>query len=158
MSIPLSSSLRLFLLTSVVGLLAMMTACLGSGQSADRLPDQTRGEASYYGDKFAGRTTANGETFDPSEMTAAHPSLPFDTRVRVTRVKTGRSVTVRINDRGPYADGRIIDLSKAAAQRLGMIQKGVVDVRIDVLERPDDSQATSSREPSGDDDQDESVW
>lgn len=158
MSIPFSSSLRSLVLTSTVGLLLLMTACLASGQSADRTLDQAQGEASYYADKFAGRTTANGETFDPSEMTAAHPSLPFDTRVRVTRVQNGESVTVRINDRGPYADDRIIDLSEAAAQKIGMIDEGVVEVRLEVLERPDESQVTSSRESSSGDDSGASVW
>jgi rare lipoprotein A len=158
MSIRPYSSSRFLVLTSVVGLFVMMTACLASGQSSQRVLDTRVGEASYYADKFAGRTTANGETFDPSEMTAAHPSLPFDTRVRVTRVETGESVTVRINDRGPYADDRIIDLSEAAAQEIGMIHEGVVEVRIDVLDQPDDSRVTSSRESSSGGDSGASVW
>lgn len=148
MSILSCFSSRSLALTSVVGLFVMMTACLASGQSAEGTLDTQRGEASYYADKFAGRTTANGETFDPSEMTAAHPNLPFDTRVRVTRVHGGESVIVRINDRGPYADDRIIDLSEAAAQEIGMIEEGVVEVRVDVLEQPDDGAVTSSRESS----------
>jgi rare lipoprotein A len=116
-----------------------LTACLASGQSRSRLLDDPRGEASYYADKFAGETTASGETFDPDAMTAAHPNLPFDTVVRVTRVggERTRSVTVRINDRGPYADDRIIDLSEAAAQELGMIEEGVVEVRIEIVELPE---------------------
>lgn len=129
-----------------------MTACLASGQSADGLLEDPRGEASYYGDKFAGQTTANGETFDPSDMTAAHRTLPFDTRVRVTRVDGGESVTVRINDRGPYADDRIIDLSRAAAREIGMIEEGVVEVRIEILDAPSDSRITSSNESGGSDD------
>lgn len=148
-TLPCFSS-RSLVFTSVVGLFVMMTACLASGQSSQRALDTRVGEASYYADKFAGRTTANGETFDPSEMTAAHPSLPFDTRVRVTRVEGGESVTVRINDRGPYADNRIIDLSEAAAQEIGMIHEGVVEVRIEVLDQPDDGRMTSSRESSSD--------
>lgn len=131
----------------VVGL----TACLASGQSRSRLLDDPRGEASYYADRFAGETTANGETFDPDAMTAAHPNLPFDTVVRVTRVggEKKRSVTVRINDRGPYADDRIIDLSEAAAQELGMIEEGVVEVRIEILELPSDAEVASKQEGDG---------
>jgi len=115
------------------------------------LLDDPRGEASYYADKFAGETTANGETFDPDAMTAAHPNLPFDTVVRVTRVggERERSVTVRINDRGPYADDRIIDLSEAAAQELGMIEEGVVEVRIEILELPSDAEVASSKQEGG---------
>ncbi len=96
-----------------------------------------RGEASWYGPNFVGRPTANGETFDPSRLTAAHPSLPFDTRVRVTSLETGRSVVVRINDRGPFAGGRVIDLSRAAAESIGLIGSGVADVRIELAAGPD---------------------
>jgi len=129
----------------------MMTACFASGQSRSRLLDDPRGEASYYADKFAGETTANGEVFDPDDMTAAHPNLPFDTVVRVTRVggEQKRSVEVRINDRGPYADDRIIDLSEAAAQELGMIEEGVVDVRIEILKLPSDAEVATTREGDG---------
>ena len=124
-----------------------MTACLASGQTTSALLEDPRGEASYYADRFAGQTTASGETFDPAALTAAHPSLPFGTRVRVTRVggERRRAVTVRINDRGPYADDRIIDLSEAAARQIGMIDEGVVEVRIEVLELPPDAEASSER-------------
>lgn len=91
------------------------------------------GEASYYGRGFAGRPTANGERFNPSEMTAAHRSLPFGTRLRVTNVRNGKAVVVRVNDRGPYAGDRILDLSQGAAERIGMITSGTAQVRIDVL-------------------------
>lgn len=129
----------------------MITACMASGQSRSQLLDDPRGEASYYGSRFAGETTANGETFDPDDMTAAHPSLPFDTVVRVTRIggERRRAVTVRINDRGPYADDRIIDLSRAAAEEVGMIDEGVVEVRIEVVELPDGEQTASTRKSSG---------
>ncbi len=93
-----------------------------------------RGEASWYGPGFVGRRTASGDVFDPADLTAAHRSLPFGTRVRVTDLATGSSVEVRINDRGPFAPGRVIDLSRAAAQQLGAIGRGVIDVRVDVLE------------------------
>lgn len=89
------------------------------------------GRASYYGKRFAGKPTANGEIFDPSAMTAAHPTLPFGTRVRVTNLSNGRTVTVRINDRGPYAGDRIIDLSREAAERLDMIKRGTVRVKLE---------------------------
>ena len=79
-----------------------------------------RGEASWYGPGFHGRRTANGEVFNSQALTAAHRSLPFGTRVRVTNEKTGRSVVVRINDRGPFAKGRVIDLAHGAARQIGM--------------------------------------
>jgi rare lipoprotein A len=132
---------RRVLLLSGVGIsILVMTACLGGGQSRGRGLDDAQGMASYYGDKFAGQTTASGERFDPDEMTAAHPRLPFGTMVRVTRLDgEERSVVVRINDRGPFVDDRIIDVSKAAAQELGMIREGVVEVRVEVLERSEDA-------------------
>lgn len=126
----------------------MVTACVSINRSASGGVEEARGKASYYGDKFAGRTTANGETFDPDDMTAAHRTLPFDTKVRVTRTaNSNRSVTVRINDRGPFVDGRIIDLSKAAAREIGMIDEGVVPVRVEVLNTPSGEEASSA--PSG---------
>lgn len=97
------------------------------------------GEASWYGEDFHGRPTASGETYDMNRMTAAHRSLPLPTCVRVTRVDTGRSVVVRVNDRGPFAhtDRRIIDLSLGAARRLEMVGEGVVDVEVRALESAD---------------------
>jgi rare lipoprotein A len=94
-----------------------------------------RGMASWYGYDWAGRKTANGERFNPEAMTAAHRSLPMGTRVRVTNTHNGRSVVVRINDRGPYIGGRVIDLSVGAAKILGMVSSGVAAVRIEVLGR-----------------------
>ena len=88
------------------------------------------GVASYYSDKFVGRKTANGERYRKGKRTAAHQTLPFGTRVKVTNLKNGRSVTVRINDRGPFAKGRIIDLSKSAARKIGMLQSGTAKVQI----------------------------
>ncbi|MBS1262544.1 MAG: Endolytic peptidoglycan transglycosylase RlpA [Calditrichaeota bacterium] len=87
--------------------------------------DTLSGFASYYGEKFAGRKTANGEVFDPEKLTAAHRELPFGTILEVTLVSTGRSIRVRINDRGPYARDRILDLSREAARRIGLIESGV---------------------------------
>ena len=90
------------------------------------------GLASYYGQ---GEVTATGERFDPSGMTAAHRTLPFGTRVRVTRVDTGNSIVVRINDRGPFKPGRVIDLSEGAAENLGITGVGLTQVRLEVLGR-----------------------
>jgi rare lipoprotein A len=95
---------------------------------------QLQGIASYYADEFHGRMTASGETYDMNALTAAHRSLPFNSRVRVTNKENGRSVVVRINDRGPFKGDRIIDLSYAAAKELGLIQHGTAYVTIDVLE------------------------
>lgn len=91
------------------------------------------GRASWYGPRFHGRRTANGERFNKFHLTAAHRTLPFGTLVRVTNLQNGRSIVVRINDRGPYIQGRIIDLSYAAARQLGMYQQGVIQVKVEIL-------------------------
>ena len=93
------------------------------------------GKASWYGPGFHGRPTANGEIFNQNALTAAHPSLSFGTKVKVTNLNNGRSVVVRINDRGPYSGGRVIDLSAAAARSLKMIRSGVARVKVTVLGR-----------------------
>lgn len=92
------------------------------------------GLASWYGADFHGRQTASGEPFDMYAFTAAHRSHPFGTRVRVTDLASGRQVVVRINDRGPFARGRIIDLSRAAALALGMLEAGTRRVRVEVVD------------------------
>jgi rare lipoprotein A len=122
------------------------TACTASGRSVEGDSAYQRGEASYYADKFEGRPTASGEPYDPSALTAAHRRLPFGTRVRVTRTEEseGASVVVRINDRGPFAHGRIIDLSEAAARELDMIADGVAPVRLEIVERPPGTEAIDS--------------
>jgi rare lipoprotein A len=94
------------------------------------------GVASWYGPGFHGRPTASGEIFDQNALTAAHPSLALGTRARVTSLTNERSVDVRINDRGPFVGGRIVDLSRAAAERIRMIGPGVMRVRLEVLEAP----------------------
>jgi rare lipoprotein A len=104
------------------------------------------GIASWYGPGFHGRHTANGEIYDQFELTAAHPSLPLGSRVMVTSLTNGRSVEVRINDRGPFVGGRVIDLSYASAHVLGMIGPGTMPVRIEVL---DAATAVASRGESG---------
>lgn len=91
------------------------------------------GRASFYGKRFAGRKTANGERFNPRALTAAHRTLPFGARVRVTNIANGRSVIVRINDRGPFVGRRVIDLSRAAAEQLGMVRRGVARVHLELL-------------------------
>ncbi len=91
------------------------------------------GIASYYGERFAGRPTASGEIFDPGELTAAHRTLPFGSRVLVTSEQTGQSVVVTINDRGPYHGNRVIDLSEEAASRIGLIRPGSGPVSMSLL-------------------------
>jgi len=92
-----------------------------------------QGRASWYGPGFHGKQTSNGESYDMNALTAAHKTLPLGTFVEVTRIDTGKSVVVRLNDRGPFVDDRIIDLSRTAAQRLGMITSGTAPVRIVAL-------------------------
>ncbi len=91
------------------------------------------GEASYYADKFHGRKTANGEIFNMHAMTAAHRKLSFGTKLRVTNLANGMSVMVRINDRGPFVKGRIIDLSYGAAKKIGLVQSGTAKVKLEIL-------------------------
>ena len=103
--------------------------------TVDYTYDET-GIASWYGAKFHGRRTANGGVYDMNDLTAAHRTLPFQTNVRVERLDNGRSVEVRINDRGPFVPGRVIDLSRGAARRLRMHRKGVARVRLTPLSLP----------------------
>jgi rare lipoprotein A len=117
-------------------ILAALSALLAGCASQGRVDSQgyrAEGKASYYGARHHGRKTASGERFDQHALTAAHRSLPFGSRVRVTNLRNDKNVVVRINDRGPYAKGRIIDLSQRAAERLGMLRDGVVPVRVEQL-------------------------
>ncbi len=113
--------------------------CLPSSTSADThassgtVLQTVEGIASYYSDTFEGRPTASGEPYHASELTAAHRDWPFGTKVRVTNLDGGRSVVVRINDRGPNASGRLIDLSRSAAEAITMVQAGTARVRLEVL-------------------------
>ena len=91
------------------------------------------GAASWYGPRFHGRTTANGERYDMDGLTAAHRSLPFGTKVRVTNLTNGQSVTVRINDRGPFVEGRCLDLARGAFEEIASLGAGVITVRYQVL-------------------------
>lgn len=110
----------------------------GLARWADAEPIRTlRGRASYYADSLAGNHTANGDVYDPAAHTAASRTLPFGTVLRVTRVDNGQSTLVRVNDRGPFGDhGRILDLSRAAAEDLDMIRAGVVQIRAEILHQP----------------------
>ena len=111
-----------------------MASFVPSAGTADQvIQDLGGGVASYYGRRFHGRLTANGETFDMNALTAAHPSLPFDSMVRVTNPRNGRSVIVRINDRGPFVAGRVIDLSRAAAKEIGLIRRGHAEVELELV-------------------------
>jgi rare lipoprotein A len=113
--------------------LALLGFGCGRAPSPDASPDASEsGLASFYATKFQGRSTASGETYDETALTAAHRTLPFGTEVRVTRVSNGRSVIVRINDRGPRKKERVIDLSRAAADSLDMLREGLATVRLDL--------------------------
>lgn len=125
---------------SVLGLLS-------DGLQADPWHSE-KGLASHYGKEFQGKKTASGERFSPSDMTAAHPKLPLGTKVIVENMETGEKSEVKITDRGPYADPkrRIIDLSKAAANSIGLVEQGVGPVRVTVTEKPAEAQKTSPYE------------
>lgn len=115
---------------SVAVVMALAMSACASSRDSTRSFKPITGEASYYSDKFTGRPTASGEAYDPDKLTAAHRTLPFGTRVRVTDVASGRDVVVRINDRGPWRKQRVIDLSRAAARKLDLIRRGVGQVRL----------------------------
>lgn len=102
------------------------------------------GKASFYGDEYQGRKAANGETFDNAQMTAAHKTLPFGTMVKVTRKDNGKSITVRIIDRGPFKPGRVIDLSQGAAAPIGLIRDGVIEVTLELVSTPQPAIATAT--------------
>ncbi|WP_296527502.1 septal ring lytic transglycosylase RlpA family protein [Rhodoferax sp.] len=99
--------------------------------------DTWEGKVSYLASKFTGRKTANGERFNPNAMTMAHKTLPFGTMVRVTNLRNGKSVRVRVNDRGPFTAGRVADLSLAAARQIDMLRAGVAHARLEALSRYD---------------------
>jgi rare lipoprotein A len=120
----------------IASLAALAILVYGCATTAPQLPtaaQELHGVASWYGEEFAGRTTANGEIFDPLLLTAAHRSLPFGTVLDITNAKTQQSVRVRVNDRGPYIGNRLIDLSYAAAQQIGLIEPGVGEVDIKIV-------------------------
>lgn len=148
-SAPLPGALLCALLVTVLAL----SAC--GGRKKIELPPPVDGKlgwtevgvASWYGHPYHGRMTSNGETYDMDRMTAAHTRLPFDTWLKVENLDNGRSVKVRINDRGPFAGGHIIDLSRAAASDLRMIGPGTARVRLTVIVAPDGNRGDSRRSP-----------
>lgn len=117
----------------ILFLLIAGTSCTGSKPAAGRLGHTEEGKASYYSSKLHGRKMANGERYNRNKLTAAHRTLPFGTKVKVTNLQTNKSVKVNITDRGPFVKGRVIDLSEAAAKRLNYIDAGIVPVRVKVV-------------------------
>ena len=113
----------------VISLLLIFLSCLAIAEET--------GLASFYAGKFQGRLTANGEVFDTNKLTAAHKTLPFNTIVKVTNLESGDSVLVRINDRGPFVEGRVIDLSRAAAKVINIVGQGIGSVRLDIVRTGD---------------------
>jgi rare lipoprotein A len=127
----------------LLSVLLLMTGCSSLVSSSSRVvavydpvPRSIEtGKASYYGGRWIGRLTANGEHYHSGDCTAAHKHLPFNTMVRVTNLRNNKSVIVRINNRGPYAKGRILDLSVVAAKKLDMINDGIIPVRAEILKK-----------------------
>lgn len=133
----------------MMGLILMFSSCASQSANQHRIYNSNQktsshkkvalhefyGKASYYGPQFHGKKTASGEIFDQHALTAAHPSLAFGTRCRVTNLKNGKQVVVRINDRGPFVKGRILDLSYQAANAIGAVADGVVEVKVEVLKK-----------------------
>lgn len=105
--------------------------------SVEAFSQSQTGKASFYADKFEGQPTASGEKYKKSKLTAAHKTLPFGTKVRITNVANGKSVEVVINDRGPYVDGRIVDVSREAAEQLGFLNQGIAEVKLEVIDAGD---------------------
>ena len=130
------SAMMIPLLLTVSAAAQEVEAIDQADQSVADIDEETEiggGMASYYGNELAGNRTASGERFDPGQLTAAHRSLPFGSMVRVTNTSNGDSVIVRINDRGPFAHGRVIDVSQAAAREIGMHRSGTARVKLALL-------------------------
>ncbi|WP_318153182.1 septal ring lytic transglycosylase RlpA family protein [Halomonas sp. LR3S48] len=126
----LRGALTLMMLLLIAGCAGRDGSRGGERVSAPSGWNGEQGQASFYADRYHGRRTASGEAHDRNALTAAHRSLPFGTRVRVTRLDNGRETVVRINDRGPFVRGRVIDLSRRAAEELNMLGQGVTEVRL----------------------------
>ena len=153
-SVPARSGVRAQRLTAFLALALLLYGSFVPGDAVARSVKhrvkQARresGYASWYGPGFLHRRTASGEWFDPKELAAAHRTLPLGTRVRVTNLDNGRRVVVRINDRGPYKKGRVLDVTPAVAKRLGFKHDGLTRVRIDVLQRPKSESRLADEEP-----------
>lgn len=110
--------------------------CFSAAATAVSVGDTETGVAAYYSNVFQGRRTASGERYDKNALTAAHKTLPFGARVRVTNLQNEKSVELKINDRGPYSKKRIIDVSRRAAKDLGFIREGLTKVRLEIIETP----------------------
>lgn len=123
-----------FYLTNFLNMRKVFIFCLFLSAFQFSMAQVQSGKASFYADKFEGRPTASGEKYKHSKLTAAHRTLPFGTIVKVTNTANNQVVEVTINDRGPYVDGRIIDLSKSAAEKLGFINQGITDVQVEILD------------------------
>lgn len=127
------------LVVVAIAITGMIAGACGTNDAAGKRTSKhqlERGKATWYGGKFHGRKTASGERFDKRALTAAHRTLPFGTVVKVTNLANQRTVVVRVNDRGPYGKGRIIDVSEAAARKLKMINAGVVPATVEIVKRP----------------------
>jgi rare lipoprotein A (peptidoglycan hydrolase) len=122
---PLRNSEMKLIFGIVLGVLGLLPAtCFGQVEE---------GKASYYADKFKGRHTSNGERYHPDSLTCAHRTFPFGTLLRISSAQRGTSVIVRVNDRGPFGKGRVVDLSRAAAEKLGIVLAGVADVTVQIV-------------------------
>ncbi len=131
MPVPVFLALRKLLLFSL--LLLAVAACRSSRPAGGGRGAVESGLGSYYADKFVGRPTASGVPYRPEQLTAAHNTLPFGTRIVVTNVRNGRSVEVEVNDRGPHGKNRIVDLSKRAARQIGLLEAGLAPVTVRVV-------------------------
>lgn len=145
--------LRPLIVSIYIALMIMMTACSSKAELANRpsydrdngswslysktssgtLSGRFKGHISYYGPGFHGKPTASGEKYDQNDLTCAHKTLPFGTKLKVTLLKTGKSVVVRVNDRGPYIKGRTLDISVRAAKEIGLTQQGVGEAQIEII-------------------------
>ena len=132
-TMPCIVPFRLMFALIVVAVMASGCSSVPTASSPDGGDHEVAGLASWYGEQFHGNQTASGEIYDMHQHTAAHRTLPFGTVVRVRVVENRKSVVVRINDRGPFVSGRVIDLSYAAARDLGMVQAGVAEVELEVV-------------------------
>jgi len=119
-----------------IALMAALLATLALPSLAAGPGSVQKGIASYYHDSLHGNKTASGQVYNKNKMSAAHKSLPLGSRVRVTDTRTGKSIVVRVNDRGPFVKGRIIDLSRRAAAELGIVKRGITPVKVEVLSVP----------------------
>ena len=146
----MDKKVRWSLIALALGALAAigLTGYHFANRSGNELKYVEQGEASWYGPGFQGKKTASGETYDQNELTAAHRKLPLGSEATVTNLETGKKVDVEINDRGPYVRGRKIDLSKAAAKKLDMLDDGTAPVRIEATEGQLERKAGEDNEPA----------